>query len=169
MGGSGDPVGCWASGRAAWEAVGGEGQQAVEGVDRLVQLLDPLVAVGELLLGLHQEPLVALPVAPQGLGVEGVVGHGPRLPAGQPAAPGGPPPRPDSPRALDPGPGPRSGGATCTASGSVERAFGRLKHEWAMPPLRTRRMARVQLHVDLTILAELATALATARAVPLAA
>ena len=53
--------------------------------------------------------------------------------------------------------------------GSVERAFGRLKHEWAMLPLRTRRIARVRLHVDLTILAQLGTALAKARAVPLAA
>ncbi|MDP8962054.1 MAG: transposase [Actinomycetota bacterium] len=51
----------------------------------------------------------------------------------------------------------------------VEREFGRLKHEWAMLPLRVRRMERVRLHVDLTILSRLAVALAKARAVPLAA
>ena len=53
--------------------------------------------------------------------------------------------------------------------GAVEREFGRLKHEWALSPLRVRRRERVQLHADLTILARLAVALATARAVPLAA
>jgi Transposase DDE domain/Transposase domain (DUF772) len=53
--------------------------------------------------------------------------------------------------------------------GAVEREFGYLKHEWAMLPLRIRRLPRVRLHVDLTILARLATALAKARAVPLAA
>ena len=53
--------------------------------------------------------------------------------------------------------------------GSVEREFGRLKHEWAMLPLRVRRIERVRLHVDLTILSRLAVALAKARAVPLAA
>lgn len=52
---------------------------------------------------------------------------------------------------------------------AVEREFGRLKHEWAMLPLRVRRIDRVALHVDLTILARLASALADARAVPLAA
>jgi hypothetical protein len=52
--------------------------------------------------------------------------------------------------------------------GAVEREFGMLKHEWAMLPLRVRRLPRVQLHVDLTILARLASALAKARAVPLA-
>jgi hypothetical protein len=36
-------------------------------------------------------------------------------------------------------------------------------------PLRIRHLERVRLHADLTILARLATALATARAVPLAA
>ncbi len=51
----------------------------------------------------------------------------------------------------------------------VEREFGRLKHEWAMLPLRVRRIERVRLHVDLTILSRLAVALAKARAVPLAA
>jgi IS5 family transposase len=42
---------------------------------------------------------------------------------------------------------------------SVERAFGRLKHEWAMLPLRVRGIAKVKLHVDLTILTKLSCAL----------
>ncbi len=50
---------------------------------------------------------------------------------------------------------------------SVEREFGRLKHEWALLPLRTRGIARVQLHADLTILAKLACALAKDRATAL--
>jgi len=41
----------------------------------------------------------------------------------------------------------------------VDRCFGELKHEWAMLPLRTRGLDRVQLHVDLTILARLGHAL----------
>ncbi len=53
--------------------------------------------------------------------------------------------------------------------GAVEREFGRLKHEWALLPLRVRGLARVRLHADLTILTKLACALARARAVPLAA
>jgi hypothetical protein len=53
--------------------------------------------------------------------------------------------------------------------GAVERENGRLKNEWALLPLRVRRIERVALHADLTILARLATALAKARAVPLAA
>lgn len=52
---------------------------------------------------------------------------------------------------------------------AVEREFGTLKHEWGMLPLRVRRLPRVQLHVDLTILTRLASALAKARAIPLAA
>ena len=52
---------------------------------------------------------------------------------------------------------------------AVEREFGRLKNEWAMLPLRVRRIDRVSLHVDLTVLAKLAVALSDARAVPLAA
>jgi len=52
--------------------------------------------------------------------------------------------------------------------GAVEREFGRLKHEWALAPLRVRRLDRVRLHADLTILAKLACALARARAVPIA-
>jgi hypothetical protein len=46
--------------------------------------------------------------------------------------------------------------------GAVEREFGVLKHEWAMLPLRVRRLPRVRLHVDLTILAQLADAVARA-------
>jgi Transposase DDE domain/Transposase domain (DUF772) len=53
--------------------------------------------------------------------------------------------------------------------GAVERENGRLKNEWGLLPLRLRGRARVQLHADLTILARLTVALATARAVPLAA
>jgi Transposase DDE domain len=52
---------------------------------------------------------------------------------------------------------------------SVEREFGRLKHEWSLLPLRVRGIERVRLHADLTILAKLGCALARARAVPLAA
>jgi hypothetical protein len=51
----------------------------------------------------------------------------------------------------------------------VEREFGRLKHEWALAPLRVRGLDRVRLHADLTILAKLACALSRARSVPLAA
>jgi hypothetical protein len=53
--------------------------------------------------------------------------------------------------------------------GAIEREFGRLKHEWALLPLRVRTIERVALHADLTILSRLAVALAKARAVPLAA
>ena len=53
--------------------------------------------------------------------------------------------------------------------GAVERSFGRLKHQYGLRPLRTRGLARVQLHADLTMLAVLSAALARARAVPLAA
>jgi hypothetical protein len=52
---------------------------------------------------------------------------------------------------------------------AVERGFGRLKHDWALAPLRVRGLDRVRLHADLTILAKLACALNRARAVPLAA
>jgi len=41
---------------------------------------------------------------------------------------------------------------------AVEREFGRLKNEWGLLPLRVRRLPRVRLHVDLTILAQLADA-----------
>jgi hypothetical protein len=47
--------------------------------------------------------------------------------------------------------------------GCVERGFGRLKHEWGLLPLRVRGIDRVRLHVDLTMLAQLATALVDAR------
>ena len=47
--------------------------------------------------------------------------------------------------------------------GAVEREFGRLKHEWSLLPLRVRRIHRVRLHTDLTILARLAIVLGTAR------
>lgn len=52
---------------------------------------------------------------------------------------------------------------------SVERAFGRLKNESGLTPLRVRGSDRVSLHVDLTIFTVLASALCRARAVPLAA
>jgi hypothetical protein len=47
---------------------------------------------------------------------------------------------------------------------SVERSFGRLKHEWALAPLRVRRIERVRLHADLTILSQLSCALSRERA-----
>jgi hypothetical protein len=31
---------------------------------------------------------------------------------------------------------------------AVEREFGRLKHEWALLPLRVRGLERVRLHAD---------------------
>ncbi len=48
--------------------------------------------------------------------------------------------------------------------GAVEREFGRLKHEWALAPLRTRGLERVRLHTDLTVLAQLTCSLSRARA-----
>jgi hypothetical protein len=53
--------------------------------------------------------------------------------------------------------------------GAVERTFGRLKNEAGLAPIRVRGIEKVQLHADLCILATLASALARARAVPLAA
>jgi hypothetical protein len=53
-------------------------------------------------------------------------------------------------------------------AGAVEREFGRLKHEWALLPLRVRGIECVRLHADLTILAQLGCALARARAAALA-
>jgi transposase, IS5 family len=50
---------------------------------------------------------------------------------------------------------------------SVERAFGRLKNEWALAPLRVRRLERVQLHADLTILSQLTGALHRSQAATL--
>lgn len=52
---------------------------------------------------------------------------------------------------------------------SVEREFGRLKHEWGLLPLRIRRLPCVTLHVNLTILAQLADAATRADAGRLAA
>ncbi len=49
---------------------------------------------------------------------------------------------------------------------SVERAFGRLKNEWALAPLRVRRIERVRLHADLTVMAQLTCALNRARYQP---
>ena len=49
---------------------------------------------------------------------------------------------------------------------AVEREFGNLKHQLGLTPLRVRRIARVRLHADLTILARLACVLAAAQAVP---
>jgi transposase, IS5 family len=49
---------------------------------------------------------------------------------------------------------------------SVERAFGRLKNEWALAPLRVRRIERVRLHADLTVMAQLTSALNRARCQP---
>lgn len=39
---------------------------------------------------------------------------------------------------------------------AVEREFGRLKSDYGLFPLRVRRLPRVTLHVNLTILAQLA-------------
>lgn len=54
---------------------------------------------------------------------------------------------------------------------AVEREFGRLKHDYALAPLRVRGLSRVRLHADLVMLARLSLALNRAReqAVPLAA
>jgi len=40
----------------------------------------------------------------------------------------------------------------------VEREFGVLKHQWAMPPLKARRLSWIQMCADLTILARLVDA-----------
>lgn len=50
----------------------------------------------------------------------------------------------------------------------MERDNGRLKNEFGLLPPRVRRIEQVALHADLTMPARLATALAKARAVPLA-
>ena len=44
---------------------------------------------------------------------------------------------------------------------AVERAFGDLKHNYGLAPLRVRGLAKVQLHADLTMLARLSLALRT--------
>jgi hypothetical protein len=46
---------------------------------------------------------------------------------------------------------------------AIEREFGRLKHEWALLPLRVRGRDRVAMHADLTILARLTRALTRER------
>jgi len=53
--------------------------------------------------------------------------------------------------------------------GSVERAFGRLKNEWTLAPLRVRRIERVRLHADVTILSQLTVALNCSQEAALAA
>lgn len=45
----------------------------------------------------------------------------------------------------------------------LEREFGRLKNDYGLVPLRVRRLPRVTLHVNLTILAQLASALLITR------
>jgi hypothetical protein len=45
----------------------------------------------------------------------------------------------------------------------VEHEFGRLKDDYGLTPLRVRRLPRVTLHADLTILTQLSTALAATR------
>lgn len=52
---------------------------------------------------------------------------------------------------------------------AVEREFGRQKHDYGRAFLRVRRIERVRLHADLCILARLALALESARAVALVA
>jgi transposase, IS5 family len=44
---------------------------------------------------------------------------------------------------------------------AVEREFGRLKNDYGLFPLRVRRLPRVILHANLTILAQLASAIVT--------
>ena len=53
---------------------------------------------------------------------------------------------------------------------SVEREFGRLKHEYGLAFLRVRGISRVRLHADLAMLGRLGLALSRARrALPLVA
>jgi hypothetical protein len=52
---------------------------------------------------------------------------------------------------------------------SVEREFGRLKHDHGLAPLRVRGIDRVRLHADLVILARLAQSLIRTREVAAAA
>jgi hypothetical protein len=52
---------------------------------------------------------------------------------------------------------------------AVEREFGRLKMEYGLTPLRTRGLARVAVHADLTMIARLGQALSRVRSVRLAA
>jgi hypothetical protein len=53
--------------------------------------------------------------------------------------------------------------------GAVEREFGRLKNEWSLASLRVRRIERVRLHADLTILTKLSCVLRMAQSSGLAA
>lgn len=46
---------------------------------------------------------------------------------------------------------------------AAEREFGHLKTQWALTPLRVRRIERVKLHADLTVLTKLAYELAKVR------
>jgi hypothetical protein len=64
---------------------------------------------------------------------------------------------------------PKTGWHGYGSRGAVEPEFGRLKNEWALAPLRVRRLERVRLRADLTILAKLACRLAFERALVLAA
>jgi hypothetical protein len=50
---------------------------------------------------------------------------------------------------------------------AVEREVGRLKHDWALAPLRVRGLERVRLHADLAVLAKLACALDRTRQQPM--
>jgi hypothetical protein len=52
---------------------------------------------------------------------------------------------------------------------AVERAFGDLKHNYGLAPLRVRGLERVALHADLVMLARLGQALGRARELPVAA
>lgn len=52
---------------------------------------------------------------------------------------------------------------------SVERAFGRAKHDHGLLPLRVRGLDRIGLHADLVMLAQLTKALSHSRTVALAA
>lgn len=47
---------------------------------------------------------------------------------------------------------------------SIERVFGRLKHDYGLQPLRIRGLERVRLHTDMTLIAQLASRLAQERA-----
>jgi len=52
---------------------------------------------------------------------------------------------------------------------ALEHAFGRLKHEYGLAPLRVRSLAKVQPHADLTMLARLSRALSAAPTIRAAA
>jgi hypothetical protein len=56
-----------------------------------------------------------------------------------------------------------------TGAAHPSSAFGRLKNEWAFAPLCVRRIERVRLHADLTILAQLSSALNWAQTASIAA